>query len=65
MRRRIAAAQLGGWVAIAPFVLPGGDAASSFFGLAIGLALIALSLPRGKRSDEHYGGWIPTLGAHV
>jgi hypothetical protein len=21
------------------------------------LALVALSLPRGARSDEHYGGW--------
>ena len=25
--------------------------------VAIGLALIGLSLPRGARSEEHYGGW--------
>jgi hypothetical protein len=25
--------------------------------LLVGAALIALSLPRGRRSAEHYGGW--------
>jgi hypothetical protein len=23
----------------------------------VGLALIGISLPRGRRSEEHYGGW--------
>jgi uncharacterized protein (DUF934 family) len=25
--------------------------------VVVGLALIGLSLPRGTRSSEHYGGW--------
>ncbi|MDK1494687.1 NAD-dependent epimerase/dehydratase family protein [Sinorhizobium sp. 7-81] len=48
---------LGAWVAASPFLLPGGGMAGTFADVAIGLALVALSLPRGTRSKEHYGGW--------
>ncbi|CAN7643219.1 NAD-dependent epimerase/dehydratase family protein [Pararhizobium sp. LjRoot255] len=48
---------LGAWVAISPFLLAGGNIAGTLANLAIGLALVAFSLSRGKRSDEHYGGW--------
>ncbi|NRP75908.1 dTDP-4-dehydro-6-deoxyglucose reductase [Ensifer psoraleae] len=47
---------LGAWVTASPFLLAGGGMAA-FADVAIGLALIALSLPRGTRSKEHYGGW--------
>ncbi len=45
------------WLAIAPFVLSGGNSASTIVSLAAGVALIGLSLPRGRRSQEHYAGW--------
>jgi len=48
---------LGAWIAASPFLLSGGGTASAVANVIIGLALIALSLPRGKRSDEHYGSW--------
>ena len=47
----------GVWLCVVPFVLDGGDAAHSVASVAAGLALIGLSLPRGRRSDEHYAGW--------
>ena len=48
---------LGAWVAASPFLLEGAGSAGTIADVVIGLALIGLSLPRGKRSDEHYGGW--------
>jgi uncharacterized membrane protein len=45
------------WLCLAPFLLVGGDAAHSIASVAVGLALIGLSLPRGERSEEHYAGW--------
>lgn len=48
---------LGAWVAASPFLLDGGSAVAMMANVVIGLALIALSLPRGARSDQHYGGW--------
>ena len=48
---------LGAWIAASPFLLEGGTLAGTVGDVSIGLALIGLSLPRGKRSDEHYGGW--------
>lgn len=48
---------LGAWIVASPFLLAGGSPVATAAGVAIGLALIGLSLPRGKRSDEHYGGW--------
>jgi nucleoside-diphosphate-sugar epimerase/uncharacterized membrane protein len=48
---------LGLWVAISPFLLDGGTTSASVADLVAGLSLAALSLPRGARSKEHYGGW--------
>ena len=48
---------LGAWIAASPFLLDGAGSAGSVAAVIIGLALIGLSLPRGTRSDEHYGGW--------
>jgi uncharacterized membrane protein len=48
---------LGAWIAVSPFLLGGGTLAATIASVAMGLVLIGLSLPRGARSDEHYGGW--------
>jgi uncharacterized membrane protein len=48
---------LGLWVAASPFLLDGGTTVASVADLVAGLSLAALSLPRGARSQEHYGGW--------
>jgi nucleoside-diphosphate-sugar epimerase/uncharacterized membrane protein len=48
---------LGLWVAASPFLLDGGSTLALVADMAAGLALAALSLPRGTRSQEHYGGW--------
>ena len=48
---------IGAWVAASPFLLDGGADVGLAANLVIGLALIALGLPRGTRSNEHYGGW--------
>jgi hypothetical protein len=48
---------LGAWIAASPFVLGGGAAAATVANVLIGLLLIGLSLPRGTRSDAHYGKW--------
>lgn len=48
---------LGVWVAVSPFLLDGGSGLAMTANLVIGLALIGLSLPRGIRSDQHYGAW--------
>ena len=48
---------LGLWLCVAPFVLHGGNGLSTAVSIAIGAALVALSLPRGRRSEEHYAGW--------
>jgi uncharacterized membrane protein len=45
------------WLVIAPWSLDGGTVSGSLVGILAGIALIALSLPRGKRSEEHYGSW--------
>ncbi len=48
---------LGLWLIAAPWVLSGAGNAASWAGVIVGLAVVGLSLPRGKRSKEHYGGW--------
>jgi hypothetical protein len=48
---------LGLWIAASPFLLTGGAAVGTVGNVLAGLALIGLSLPRGTRSAEHYGGW--------
>jgi uncharacterized membrane protein len=45
------------WLALAPWVFAGADTAASVAGTIAGVAVIALSLPRGRRSGEHYGSW--------
>lgn len=47
----------GAWLIAAPFILVGGDVTSTLISVALGAALIAISLPRGPRSREHYAGW--------
>lgn len=49
-------AGIGAWIVASPFLLGGGSGAATVANVAIGLALIGLSLPRGARSKEHYGG---------
>ncbi len=50
-------AALGAWLIAAPFLLDGAGAPASIAGGLVGLLLIALSLPRGRRGKEHYAGW--------
>ncbi|MCT9000289.1 SPW repeat domain-containing protein [Chelativorans intermedius] len=45
------------WLIAAPWLLVGGGAVAAVHSIVAGLVLIALSLPRGPRSKEHYGGW--------
>lgn len=40
-----------------PFLFEGGTLMATAAAVIIGFALIGLSLPRGTRSEEHYGGW--------
>lgn len=47
---------LGLWVLAAPWLLPGASASEHGVDLAVGLALIAASLPRGE-IRERYGSW--------
>jgi nucleoside-diphosphate-sugar epimerase/uncharacterized membrane protein len=47
---------LGAWVAASPLLL-GGTGIETAADVAIGIALVGLSLPRGTRSAEHYGAW--------
>ena len=50
-------AGFGAWLIAAPSLLEGADASAMIASVAIGLLLVGLSLPRGKRSSEHYAGW--------
>lgn len=54
---RFANVALGMWIVVSPFVLEGAGTAGTIGDVVLGLALIGLSLPRGTRSEEHYGGW--------
>ncbi len=54
---RFANLALGAWIAVSPFLLEGAGAFGPAGNIVLGLALVAASLPRGTRSDEHYGGW--------
>jgi len=45
------------WLIAAPWIMDGASMLASWAGVLIGLVLIALSLPRGARSKEHYGSW--------
>jgi nucleoside-diphosphate-sugar epimerase/uncharacterized membrane protein len=51
-------AAFGTWLIIAPWLLEGGGSiVGNIGGGLLGALLIGLSLPRGRRSDEHYGSW--------
>lgn len=54
---RIANAALGSWLLAAPWLHEGHDAAGRIASVAAGAALVALSLPRERRSAEHCAGW--------
>lgn len=54
---RFANVALGAWIAVSPFILAGGSTFGTAADVVLGLGLIALSLPRGTRSEEHYGSW--------
>ena len=45
------------WLIAAPWLLAGGTMPAAWAEVAVGLILIALSLPRGQRTREHYGNW--------
>jgi hypothetical protein len=45
------------WLIAAPWLLSGSTAMAAVAEVAAGLILIALSLPRGRRSGDHYGSW--------
>jgi hypothetical protein len=47
----------GAWIASSPFLLEGAIGARAAGYVVAGLVLVGLSLPRGRRSQEHYGGW--------
>ncbi|HYC95983.1 MAG TPA: vitamin K epoxide reductase family protein, partial [Sphingomicrobium sp.] len=50
-------ALFGAWLVAAPFLLEGGSVLATPVSIALGIALIALSIPRGRPSEEHYAGW--------
>jgi hypothetical protein len=45
------------WLIAAPWLLDGAGTVASWSGVLVGFAIVALSLPRGRRSSEHYGSW--------
>lgn len=51
-------AAMGMWLVLAPWVLAGGAGmAAAWNDMVAGAVVIGLSLPRGRRSRQHYGGW--------
>ncbi|MCP4564503.1 MAG: NAD-dependent epimerase/dehydratase family protein [Bosea sp.] len=47
----------GVWLVAAPFLLTGVGHLGAVTSVVVGIALVGLSLPRGKRSAEHYASW--------
>ena len=45
------------WLLAAPWVLGGASTAASFASGLVGMTVVALSLPRGRRSTQQYGSW--------
>ena len=45
------------WLIIAPWFIYGATITASWAAVLVGIMVIALSLPRGKISKEHYGSW--------
>ncbi len=54
---RYANVAFGAWLVAAPWLLDGAGTGGALYGVIMGVLVIALSLPRGRRSAEHYGGW--------
>ena len=50
-------AGFGLWLVTAPWMLDGASMLAAWASVGIGLGLVALSLPRGARSKEHYASW--------
>jgi len=48
---------LGLWLIIAPWLLAGATIGITLNDAIAGLVVVSLSLPRGRRSKEHYGSW--------
>ncbi|WP_201860725.1 NAD-dependent epimerase/dehydratase family protein [Microvirga soli] len=48
---------LGAWLVIAPWILDGGSGMAAVVSVVLGFALVGLSLPRGRRTAEHYASW--------
>ncbi|HKS56536.1 MAG TPA: SPW repeat protein [Steroidobacteraceae bacterium] len=48
---------VGLWLIAAPWLLSGVTVARAWYAIAAGVMVIALSLPRGRRSQQHYGSW--------
>lgn len=48
---------LGLWLIASPWLLSGTTAGQGWYAIASGVLVIALSLPRGRRSEHHYGSW--------
>lgn len=45
------------WLIASPWVLAGTAPDESWYAIIIGVLAIGLSLPRGRRSGQHYGSW--------
>jgi len=54
---RFVNALFGAWLVVGPWILTGATSVAAWASVALGLALVALSLPRGTRTSEHYAGW--------
>ena len=54
---RLANVALGAWVAVSPFLYGSAGLEAQIAHVVLGLIVAALSLPRGRRSGEHYAGW--------
>ncbi|MEJ7930179.1 NAD-dependent epimerase/dehydratase family protein [Ramlibacter sp. AN1015] len=48
---------LGGWLLLSPWLMDGASGSGTLASVVLGLAVIGLSLPRGRRSQEHYASW--------
>lgn len=45
------------WLIVVPWLLTGATTAAILNDFVAGVVVIGLSLPRGQRSQEHYGSW--------
>lgn len=48
---------LGLWLIASPWLLADVTLAQGWYAIVAGVLTIGLSLPRGRRSDQHYGSW--------